>query len=332
MAAKARRKIKRKAEKAKNVSIDVILYVIAFSMVVLFVLFQNSPLSLLLGILAFFFIAFALVFDFINSGSKEGYRNELIEVAIAIAVVIVIWVALMLFLHTSMPINVVPSCSMLPVLSRGDLVFAAGISIHSISAPIINVTRSDFDTMMENISNESLVCLAYKKVGSYFEVSQLYNASDSIGLFKLQGNRYVPASQQGLIKYYCGITNVSFSNGKTALIAYTKGISIYGHYITWNKNNTIIIYKTMPGDYFYSIGDKYIVHRAYAILNVSGSYYVLTKGDNNPGLDIEYGNLPVPLSYVESKVIFSVPYLGYLKLLLEGGFLQPAGCNMTIHN
>jgi hypothetical protein len=66
------------------------------------------------------------------------------------------------------------------------------------------------------------------------------------------------------------------------------------------------------------------------VLNVSGKYYVLTKGDNNPGLDLQYGNYPSNMSFIEGKVVASIPYLGYLKLALSNSFVEPSGCNSTV--
>ena len=99
-----------------------------------------------------------------------------------------------------------------------------------------------------------------------------------------------------------------------------------------SKNDSVVVYQTVPQDQFYKYGDTYVVHRVYALVNVSGTYYVLTKGDNNPGLDIQYFNIPPNLTYVEGKVIGSVPFVGYLKLILSNNFVEPAGCNTTVQN
>ncbi len=76
------------------------------------------------------------------------------------------------------------------------------------------------------------------------------------------------------------------------------------------------------------------MHRVYAIINESCTYYVLTKGDNNPGLDIQFGNYPILLqrsnNYIEGKVIFVAPYIGYLRLIFSSQLSEPQGCNTTI--
>ena len=78
------------------------------------------------------------------------------------------------------------------------------------------------------------------------------------------------------------------------------------------------------------MGDSFIVHRVYAIINASGSYYTLTKGDNNPGLDLQYGNLPATVGEVQGRVIADIPFLGYLRLILSSNFNRPAGCGSYI--
>lgn len=57
---------------------------------------------------------------------------------------------------------------------------------------------------------------------------------------------------------------------------------------------------------------------------------MLTKGDNNPGLDIQYGNYPPNMSQVQGKVVGVIPYLGYLKLIISGNLVVPQGCNSTV--
>jgi hypothetical protein len=97
-----------------------------------------------------------------------------------------------------------------------------------------------------------------------------------------------------------------------------------------DRNNSVVVYQTTPSDQFYKYGDSYIVHRLYAVINASGSYYVLTKGDNNPGLDMQFGNYPASLNALQGKSIASVPYLGYIKLIFTQSYTEPAGCNATL--
>lgn len=60
-----------------------------------------------------------------------------------------------------------------------------------------------------------------------------------------------------------------------------------------------------------------IVHRAIDKINVSGTWYFITKGDNNPTRDY-FSGFPegVPFDFVIGKVIWHIPYLGYVKIYL----------------
>ena len=312
------------------------LYVIFLVLIALYVAEQGSRLSIIFGTLAAFTIVVIIVMEFTYSVKDEGLKRNLIEIIIAIAIVVLIWFALRFFLATNDPIDVVPSCSMLPVLQRGDLIVLQGFNLSNVHAPIINVTREEFNPMESNFGSENLVCMAYTNTSSGMQISQIVHGGWNIGLFKFFDGRYypIPAGYQNnnLVRYYCGSRAMKFSNGTIESEAYTTGIDVLGHSVYGDANNTIIVYKTLPSDYFYKLGDAYVVHRVYAVLNVSGSYYALTKGDNNPGLDMQYGNYPINQSHVSGRVIASVPYLGYIKLMFSGDIAQPAGCNSVVQH
>ena len=60
-----------------------------------------------------------------------------------------------------------------------------------------------------------------------------------------------------------------------------------------------------------------VIHRIYDIkTNDSGETYFITKGDNNNAPDVN----PVTKSQVMGKVIFTVPYAGYLSLWIHNLF------------
>lgn len=309
------------------------LYILFIAFLILYVFFQGQTIAIVFGVIAIFLLITVIVLDFAASGKETGYLKNILEVVIALAIIIAFFFSLKYILNTNDPLDVVPSCSMLPVLQRGDMIVIQGTNLQNLRAPIVNVTKNDFASMENNLSNESLVCLAYKKgTGNTVQVSQYYSQGDTIHLFRFTGEGYVYANSQGsnLIKYSCGVTTMKFDNGSTANIVYTSGISIGNRSINGDLNNSIIVYQTVPEDYFYKVGDEYVVHRVYAVLNVSGTYYALTKGDNNAGLDIEYGNLPSNSTNVQGRIIADIPYVGYLRLLIGGSLQQPEGCNSTI--
>lgn len=308
------------------------IYIMIILLFVLYILFQRSAsISIIIGAALFFMIIILIVLEFINGVREEGYARNVIEVVIAVVVVVAFWLGLGAALHTSAPLNVVPSCSMLPYLHRGDMIAIEGVqSIRDLKAPVVSMTAGEFDAMNRSMDGEFLSCVAYNVTHNTITVSQYVYKGYSIGLYDSALNRIVSQGEQtGAITYTCGSRNVTFQNGTTMREAYTTAITIAGDTIIGDRNNSVIVYKTIPEDSFYQEGDAYVVHRIYAIINASGNYYVLTKGDNNPGLDMQYGNYPIKLSDIEGKVVASVPYIGYIKLILSNSFSQPAGCNFV---
>ncbi len=310
------------------------LYIILIISFLLYILYQQvQTLAILFGTLTFIIILIIIILEVIISSKEQGKLKNAIEIVVAIIIVIGIWLGLRFILNTPYPIDAVPSCSMLPALQRGDMIILQGVKPSGIKANVVDVTGAEMQNMLNNIANESLECIAYKITGNTANISQQVRPGYSIGLFKESNNggSIVPNSSQAgnLVKYQCGIANVTYSNGTKIKEAYTKAIIIGNTIISGDLNNSIIVYKTEPQDLFYKEGDTYVVHRAYAIINASGNYYYLTKGDNNPGLDIQYQNYPASQKDIEGKVIAAIPYIGYLKLILSGTLSQPAGCNYT---
>ncbi len=303
---------------------------------VLYVLLQRVRiLAITLGIVTFFLIIIAIVLELISGKNEVGYKKSILEIAAAIIIVVAFWYGLRFFLATSSPIDVVPSCSMLPYLHRGDMILLHGVSSASqLKAPIIDVTSSQMSRILSSPDSESLSCVAYITNASGTYIRQTLAPGYKVGLIEDSNGAYRLVSKQeesgNVLQYSCGTREVRLSTGQILNEAYTTSITVNNHTIAGDRNNSIIVYKTRPGDLFYEEGDAYVVHRAYAILNDSGNYYVLTKGDNNPGLDIQYGNYPPNMSQVQGKVVGVIPYLGYLKLIISGNLVVPQGCNSTV--
>lgn len=301
----------------------------------------------ILGLLAFLLIVLILVFEVKSSIKKEGTKKSIIDIVSAIGAAIVVWILLIVFLHTSAPVDAVSSCSMLPALHRGDLVVLHGIDnisafISNNHVPVVNLSKSEFEKMQNNMSSEFLTFYAYFNNKSKISYTIPGNAPYKVGLYNTQCvsteiylNKmnllytcYVPQQNQSsnLIRY--GYSRGTFSlNNQTYKAIYTSQISIGNETIGDNYTAPIIVYQTTRKDTFYP---ESIIHRLYAVLNVSGSYYFLTRGDNNQALDIEFGNYPANRSNVVGYVIADIPIVGYVKLLLSGQIETPAGCNQLL--
>ncbi|MDE1761919.1 MAG: S26 family signal peptidase [Candidatus Micrarchaeota archaeon] len=323
------------------------LYLLLVILIIAYAVYNNP----IIGIIAFLVIVAIIVViakevkeEVQEKGSREGIKS----LAMAIGAAVLIWVIAIVALQTTAPINAVASCSMLPSLQRGDLVILHGISNLSAFArthnvPIVNVSPSAFSAMESGMNNEFLAYYAYPSnsrgnltsyvPSSYPYTISLYNTQcvDRIAYLKQGYNLascYVGQNpSQNLIKYNYSIQNTTVNGVQFKLIV-TSAISINGTRISENYSNPIVVYSTTSSDTFG--GD--IIHRLVAVINAGGSYYTLTKGDNNPALDIQFGNYPSQHGDVLGYVIARVPVIGYAKLLLSGQFSQPAGCNQVISN
>jgi hypothetical protein len=329
-------KSKAKAAPARKQIKTLPFYVLLIALFVIYIVFQHDlVISYVSGIALFLTLIAVICIETLNGVREFGYKRNIIEIVAVIVIVILVWYSMKFFLATKYPLDVVPSCSMLPTLQRGDILLLHGVqSPLQLKAPIFNISKGTYNNIVKEAGSGSLSCVAYIQNGNSAKVSQYMEPGASIGLYSTsnRGSIFTLQNQTGPLKYECSTTAVDFSNGTTRQIVYTSGISIGSQTVNGDHNNSVVVYATIPQDLFYQEGDGYIVHRAYAVLNVSGSYYVLTKGDNNPGLDVQYSNYPVNLSYVQGKVVGSLPYLGYLKLILSSRFTEPAGCNSTIQN
>ncbi|MCL5239482.1 MAG: hypothetical protein M1286_03360 [Candidatus Marsarchaeota archaeon] len=329
-------------KKKKEPSLSWLLYILLVALIIVYALYGN----IVIGAVAFFLIIIILVFEVKTSIATEGTKKSLVDIGAAVGAAIVVWVLLIVVLQTPAPVDAVSSCSMLPVMHRGDLVVLHGIgNVSSFAAqhnvPVINVSRSAFDKMEGNMSNEFLAYFAYADNASRIAYAIANNTTYNVSLYNtLCASQYTYLNQPGkiatcqvsakeqarnLIRYNYSLGSINIG-GQLFKAIYTSQISIGNTTLSENYSNPIIVYKTTSRDSF--SGD--IIHRLYAVLNVSGEYYFLTKGDNNQALDIEFGNYPANQSAVLGYVIADIPVVGYVKLLLSGQIATPAGCNQTL--
>jgi signal peptidase I len=324
------------------------LYAVVIVLVVLYII-QNN---IIIGMLAFVSILLTIILEFRSSIRSDGAKKTAKDLIIAlVAVLIVVWVVPAVLLQSSSPINVVASCSMLPVLHRGDLVLVHGISNMSQfltvnKIPVINVSRQAFSAMESNMSSEFNEPLAYVNENKGDIIAPYINSSIksySIGLYnvacigrleaagesQLLGRCYVSAAEQSrnLIKYNYTAGNVTVGTSSFK-IPEISSITIANTTVYENYSNPIIIYKTIPNDSFYS--DYEIIHRIYAAIDVNNSYYMITKGDNNPVIDIQAGNYPASANDVVGYMFADIPYLGYPSLIIKGQLGAVQQCNQTI--
>ncbi len=286
------------------------------------------------GPILFVTLILIIAVEVINSLKRSTWKRNLLELSAIVIAVALIWVALIAATGSTAPVDVVPSCSMLPTLHIGDLILIRNSGIDSIKATVVNITKPQLESFLNQVSTGAYECVAFSP-SNPSNISQYVLPGYSVGLYSYSystGRAELNPSQNGdTVRFNCGTAEIRYSNGTTAYEAYTRSITVNNETINGSMNNSIVVYKTVPSDLFYRDGDAYIVHRAYAILNASGEYYILTKGDNNPGLDVQYNNIPPNYSQVEGRVILTIPYIGYVKILLDGSS-SGAGCNQVFVN
>ena len=195
-------------------------------------------------------------------------------------------------LNTPVPISTVTSGSMEPTLYRGDVVIVQGVNIKDLHVPVVEISKDIKNVMLSDIAEITYAAPGY---------------CDAL----LQPNHtlYVKCPQTEQIRF-----KNTTSGPKT---------------IDINRDGEIIVYHS---DYL----QKDIIHRAVVKIKTPEGWYVLTKGDNNStntmidqdciqkidGYRLDHPwcitLYPTPQSEVKGKVLFKIPYIGYIKLLLFG--------------
>ncbi len=235
--------------------------------------------------------------DFLSpSQKKQSLKESAVEIGTSIALALGAWFLLGFLLSTSTPLNVVTSCSMLPVLDRGDLIILQGTRV---SAPEVRVGQP---------------------LGS--AASQLAELIDSSGRFT--SRVYMPyVNGAPLFTPVVSSCTRVYRDGNTESIQCVKEARFnnVGQAVSIDYSNDIIVYDPAPAPY------GLIIHRAFAKLIASDGVYYLTKGDNNQVPDQLSGIGLVAENKVQGRVLLRVPYVGFLKLFLFFQFDEPKGCD-----
>ncbi len=264
-----------------------------------------------------------------DGANKHGWTHEIVDTLIALFVAVAIWFGLSLVLNTSSPISGVVSCSMLPNLQRGDFVIVQGVPIKAYD---ISMTQAQLDSL----SGPSQITYPGGNLsiaGSIFPYC-LQNQQSAM----CQAFISDPASfteKKGALTYKYDRCPIAFSRSGTQTEPCLRSVVFGGNEYLTNFSNDVVVYQPNPSDYFAQVGD--IVHRVMFRIDVDGKYYYLTRGDNNPILDLQVydyasslGNHPVPQDRLRGKVIGRIPYLGYFKLFLSGYFKEDPQCKTQL--
>ncbi len=307
------------------------LYVIVISLKDPGLSFVATVLGMLMVLELITFVGFEVT----NGAKSNGWKHEIVDTIVAIIAAIVVWFALCFFLNTSSPISAVASCSMLPNLGRGDMLLVQGAPIDAYEltmTPAEFAALSNIQNTQIKLSNGSTETIR----GSLF--STCYRA-DSKNTYvintplctEFHANPSTIHEIRGPLEFEFSSCAVKTAQGDRKMPCVTSVTFKDKRYIP-DLTHDIVVYQPQKNDLYRRVGD--IVHRAYFKISVTdGSKYYLTKGDNNNVFDIQVfdektlqGNAPVPIENTKGKIVFSVPYLGYVRLFLGGIFQDQPQC------
>lgn len=297
----------------------------------------DSPwnfLPLLFGFMVAVEIIYFVTLEVKEGAKAHGWKHEALDTVIALAVALFIWFGASFLLNTSAPLSAVVSCSMLPNLQRGDFVVVQG------GAPArayeLSMTQAELDSLNGRASvtypggNASLdgslfpYCVGERIAGKISPLCRAFIESPETVI-----------EIKGAFTYRYETCAMAYSNGTAAHMPCLKSVTFKGTEYLSNFSDDIVVYQPPAGDYYARIGD--IVHRAMFRINVDGKNYYLTRGDNNPLLDLqsyEYStgmaNHPIPEKNLRGKVIGRIPILGYFKLFIQGYFQEDSQCRTQL--
>lgn len=290
---------------------------------ILFILTKNVLFGILIALEIFGIVAYEVM----RGVKKHGWKEEVKETAGALILAVAILVVAMLVLQSSAPISAVASCSMLPNLDRGDFVIVQGSDINAYS---IDMTKAEFGQISKPSTFEQ-----YNQTfpGSLYAYCLQINANEQIcNDFVADPTQF--KEKHGPLTFHYASCDMKLEDSNI-LEPCVTAIEYKGKTYKLDKTHDTVVYQPLKEDIYSMIGD--IVHRAQFRINVEGQTYYLTKGDNNPIFDVQVydyqnkiGNVPVSKDRVKGKVVFRVPYLGYLKLFISGLFAEPEQCKTLL--
>lgn len=266
-----------------------------------------------------------------EGADKKGWKHEAIDTLIAVVIAVALWFGLGFILNTSTPISAVASCSMLPSFERGDFIIVQGSKPNAYE---ITMTAEELESLVSGSVYVEGGGEEYVSPYPFFNYCQCRPNDELCKSFGDNPEGY--AERIGPFTYHYAECGVSYRNGAEGIGPCLEYVEFKGKRYYNNFSNDVIVYAPQRGDYYYGIGD--IVHRAFFRIESDGKTYYLTKGDNNPILDIQnypcsvpdLRNRPVPEGNLRGKVIVRVPYLGYLKLFVSGLWAEDAQCSWTM--
>jgi signal peptidase I len=293
---------------------------------------RGNPLNflpVLFGIIVALEIIYFVAAEVKDGAKKHGWKHEIVDTLIALAVAAGIWFGLSFLLSTSTPVSAVVSCSMLPNLQRGDFVIVQGAPVNAYQ---IEMSGAELDSL----NDPAIVSSGSSNVtidGSLFSYCLAKRNASLCSAFSSSPEIFL--EKKGPFTYRYERCPIGFQDGTSGTMPCVKSVTFKGKEYLTNFSNDVIIFGPVAGDVYSQIGD--IVHRVMFRIEADGKTYYLTRGDNNPLLDIQVydyrfglANRPVPQENVRGKVIGRIPLLGYFKLFIQGYFQEDTQCRTQL--
>jgi signal peptidase I len=277
--------------------------------------------SAVFGFLTAVAIVLMVLVELSEGVKKNGWRAELKDIAITVAVALVAWFALQFALSTPTPISAVVSCSMVPDLSRGDMIIVKGEQSYAgnqISASYVDA-KALFGNPTAYFGNRTM-----EVNGSVYSHCMNADGNETCELFRSSPALF--SERRGNFIFNYGRCYRASTSSSDVLSAEPCIVSVSYKNQTVNvqadRSSDTIIYAPKRTDLFSLYGD--IVHRAVVKVDAGNETYILTKGDNNNVFDIQFyinsigmHNTPVSPDQVKGKIVLRIPYLGYYKLFIS---------------
>jgi len=301
---------------------------VVYGLIAVFLLLYFVTGVWMFGLLIGLCIVWVVVLEFAQGTREHGLKDEIKETFIALLLALLVWFGASFVLNTSSPLNAIVSCSMLPHISRGDMVVLSGDRVQASQEEVSSLADISRAQVYEN------GVLAVNVNGSMYTYCATRQADALCKRFIAEPEKFTEKHGE-----------LTFAYEKCAIVMDKTGDRLYGPCVSYlevngnryytNLSNDVVVYQPVKGEYYARVGD--IIHRAYIRLHSAddGKTYFLTKGDNNPIFDIQVydetvkeGNAPVELSRSKGRILVNVPVLGYFKLFISPAAIPtPEGCD-----
>lgn len=321
----------------KKAPVELLILLTTLALYIIALQIFKSPdtefIPLILGILIVIELAYFIWLEIKDGVKKHGWKHEVVDTLVAVFIAVLLWIGASVILNTSTPISAVASCSMLPNLERGDFIVVQGAEVNA-----YEISMSE-EELQEITNGPFTVTSGGESVDLPLSVYYYCQSRPSEELCRAFWDKPESVVEKaGPFTYHYGLCEIDdFARGIKGYGTCLKYVEFEGKDYYPSLSNDIIVYAPREDDLYWFVVRADIVHRVFFKVDVEGETYYLTKGDNNPTMDVQatdaatlIKNHPVAEENVKGKVIGRVPYLGHLKLLIMGQWKEDEQCGWQL--